>query len=81
MIISIRNLPEKTTLNEVRHFFPGDKRLVNVHFSDTGNPHKLIAWVKFNDLSRTELNQLVHRLNNYYYKNQKLHAYAPLFFN
>ncbi|MDI3323541.1 hypothetical protein QKW35_04040 [Pontibacterium granulatum] len=80
MIIAINNLPNDTSLHEVCELFAGDNRIENISFSSEGNPDRIIAWVRFNQMSRVELNRNVFRLNHHFHKTRRLEAYAPLFF-
>lgn len=80
MILSLRNLPHDITLHEVCEMFHADARVSEVHFSDDGNPDKVIAWVRFHEVSRVELNRMVDHFNRCVHKNRRIEAYAPLFF-
>lgn len=80
MIIAINNLPNDTSLHEVCELFAGDNRIENISFSEEGNPDRIIAWVRFTQMSRVEVNRNVLRLNHHFHKQRLLEAYAPLFF-
>lgn len=80
MIIAISNLPDSTSTQEVHALFSGDNRIEDIHLSDEGNSQRMIAWVRFNQMSRVELNRKVIKLNHHFHKQRRLEAYAPLFF-
>lgn len=81
MIIAINNLPNDTSIHDVCELFSSDNRIENISFSDEGNAERVIAWIRFNQMSRVELNRNVERLNQHFHKQRRLEAYAPLFFN
>jgi len=80
MVIAINNLPPDTPAEEISRLFAGDSRIESIRFSHDGNADSNMAIVRFQDMGRVELNRHVRRLNNHFYQNRQLRAYAPLFF-
>ncbi len=81
MILSLSNLPHDVSLHDICELFPNDERIEHIHFSDDGNPDNVLAWIKFQEIGRVELNRMVDRFNGHFLQDRRLEAYAPLFFS
>lgn len=80
MVITLSNLPAHVTQQHITDLLKGDKRIQKISFSNTGNPDKVMAFIEM-DIDRFEASFLSKRLNQTFFENRRIQAYAPLFMN
>lgn len=78
MVITLSNLPVHITQQHITDLLKGDKRIQTISFSETGNPDKVIAFIEM-DIDHFEASFLSKRLNQTFFEDRRIQAYAPLF--